>query len=127
MDYLDNLSRRERQIMEIIYRLGSATAAEVQEELPDRLSNSAVRTILRILENKGQMGHEERAQKYVYHPAIPKHKAERQACQDILATFFGGSLEQAMAALLDLRRESLTEEELDRLADLIEQARREDR
>jgi len=127
MDYLGNLSRRERQIMEIIYRKGSASAAEVQEELPDRLSNSAVRTILRILESKGQLGHEEHEQKFVYHPAIPKCKAERQACRDILATFFGGSVEQAMATLLELQKERLTGEELDRLAELIEQARKEGR
>lgn len=127
MTDLRKLSRRERQLMEVIYRLGPSTAADIQAALAEKVSNSAIRTFLRILEEKGYLRHEERGQAYVYEPVLPKPQAERQAIGEILDTFFADSVEGAVAALLDLKRETLTAEELDRLAAMIEHARKEGR
>jgi predicted transcriptional regulator len=121
------LSRRERQIMDIIYRQGQATAAEVMEQLPSPPSYSAVRAMLRILEDKGHLRHEEQGPRYVYLPTLPREKARSSALKQLVQTFFEGSTEQAVAALLGMSKDSLSEQELDRLAGLIEQARKEGR
>lgn len=121
------LSRRERQIMDIIYRRGRAAAAEVLEDLPDPPSYSAVRALLRILEEKGHLEHEQEGPRYVYRPTVPRDEARESALERLLRTFFDGSAEQAVAALLDMSSADLSEAELARLAELIEQARREGR
>lgn len=119
------LSRRERQIMDVLYRRGRATAAEVQRELPDPPSYSAVRAMLRVLEEKGHIRHEEQALRYVFSPTVPREKAKRAALRRVLDTFFEGSAERAVAALLDGSARRLSPEELDRLAQLIEKVRKE--
>lgn len=121
------LSRREREIMELIYRRGAATAMEVYEDLGQNPSYSAVRTFLRILEEKGQVVHKKEGKQYRYYPAVPRENAVKAAFRNLLGTFFDNSAEQAMAALLDLEKEKLTAAELDKMAELIEQARREGR
>ncbi|MDX1579508.1 MAG: BlaI/MecI/CopY family transcriptional regulator [Gemmatimonadota bacterium] len=117
------LSRRERQVMDILYRLGEASVAEVRENLAEAPSYSAVRAHLRILEEKGHVEHHEEGPRYVYRPAVPKEKAKRSALRHLVDTFFNGSSSQAMAALLDDEAASLTEGELERLSTLIELAR----
>jgi BlaI family penicillinase repressor len=119
------LSRRERQILDILYQRGKASAAEVREAMDDAPSYSAVRAMLRVLEDKHHVRHEEEGLKYVYVPAVPRDKARRSAVQHVLDTFFNGSPEQIMAALLDVSSTRLTREELDRMAAMIEQAKRE--
>lgn len=116
------LSRRERQIMDIIYRLGEATAADVLENMPDPPSYSAVRALLRILEEKEHLRHRQDGPRYVYKPTVPVDAAKQSALRHVLSTFFEGSVTQAVAALLDLSRDDLSDEELERLALLIEQA-----
>jgi predicted transcriptional regulator len=120
-------SRRERQIMDVIYRLGQASAAQVAAELPDPPSYSAVRALLRILEDKGHLTHVEEGGKYVYSPTRPRDSAGRSALRRVLETFFDNSAEKAVAALLDPSDPGITPEELDRLARLIEQARKDGR
>ncbi len=122
-----HLSRRERQILDVLYRLGRATAAEVQAALPDQPSYSAVRASLRILEQKGHAKHEEQALRYVFLPAVPEGKARRSAVKHLLETFFHGSPEQAVSTLLDVASRELTPDDLDRIAQRIEQARKEGR
>jgi BlaI family transcriptional regulator, penicillinase repressor len=117
------LSRRERQIMDVLYQRGRATALEVQENLPDPPSYSAVRALLRILEDKGHVRHEQDGPRYVFSPKTPRDKARRSAIRHLMETFFEDSPEQAVAALLDVSSSKLSEEELDRLARLIENAR----
>src|SRR4026208_1802849 len=117
------LSRRERQIMDVLYQKGRATALEVQESLPDPPSYSAVRALLRILEDKGHVRHEQDGPRYVFSPKTPPAKARRSAIRHVMETFFEDSPEQAVAALLDVSSSKLSEEELDRLARLIENAR----
>jgi predicted transcriptional regulator len=124
---LSSLSRRERQIMEVLYREGRATASEVLERLPDPPGYSAVRALLRILEDKGQVRHAADGNRYVYEPRLSRDRASRPALAGVLETFFDGSAEKAVAALLDLSRHELTDADLDRLSDLIEQARLEGR
>lgn len=124
--YMD-LSRRERQIMYIVYDRGSATAHEVRDRLPDDPSDSTVRTLLRVLEEKGELYHEEDGPRYVYKPTRSREKVRQSALSHMLKTFFDGSTEQAVAALLDVSSSDLSEQELDRLTDLIEKARREGR
>ena len=121
---LNQLSRRERQIMEIIYRRGRATAAEVLEDLPDPPSYSAVRAMLRILEDKGHVRHEQDGPRYIYLPTVARESAKRSAMRHMLQTFFDGSAEQAISALLDDSSSKLSDEELDRLAGMIDRARR---
>jgi BlaI family transcriptional regulator, penicillinase repressor len=121
------LSRRERQIMDIIYELGQATAAEIHEKMADPPSYSAVRAMLRVLEEKGHLKHEEQGPRYVFKPTLPRKKAGASALKQLVQTFFDGSAEQAMAALLDLSSTNLSEAELERLAQMIEQARKEGR
>ena len=120
---LGNLSRRERQIMDVLFTRGKASAAEVQQALPDPPSYSAVRALLRILEEKGHVRHEEDGPRYVFAPRLDKEKAQQSAVRHLVQTFFDGSAEQAMAALLDTR--TLSHEELVRMALLIEEARKE--
>jgi predicted transcriptional regulator len=124
MDRSDPLSRRERQIMEIVYRRGQATAVEVHAELTDPPSNTAVRTIMRILEEKGHLKHTQVALAFVYAPTRPREQAARSAFRRVLDTFFEGSLERAVATHLGEATGKLSNEELDRLADLIRQARK---
>ena len=124
---LSNLSRRERQIMDVLYRDGQATASEVLAALPDPPSYSAVRAMLRILENKGHARHVAEGTRYVYQPTLPRDRAGRPALAGVLETFFDGSTEKAVAALLDLSRAELSPEQLDRLSQLIDQARMEGR
>ena len=121
------LSRRERQIMDVLYQLGEATAAEVQERLPEPPSYSAVRAMLRILEEKGHIGHYEDGPRYVFTPTMARETASRNAVTHLLKTFFNGSVEQAMAALLDGADRKMSSDEIERLAKLIEQRKREDR
>jgi predicted transcriptional regulator len=121
------LSRRERQIMEIVYELGRATAAEVRAHMPDPPSYSAVRAQLRILEDKGHLRHEQDGPRYVFLPTVPREEARETALRKLVRTFFGGSPEGAMAALLDLEGDLLDEEALERLAEMIEEAKREGR
>jgi predicted transcriptional regulator len=118
----DPLSRRERQIMEIIYRRGRATASEVQADLPDPPSRTAVRTLLRILEDKGHLRHRQEGLAYVYLPSRPREQAARSALRRVLWTFFDGSLVNAVAAHLGDAR-AISAADLERLADLIRQAR----
>ena len=122
---LTQLSRRERQVMEIIYRRGRATAAEVMEDLPDPPSYSAVRAALRLLEEKGSLRHEMDGQRYVYFPTVPAERASTSALRHVVRTFFGGSAAQVVNALVEENR--LTRAELDRMAELIERAREEER
>ena len=121
------LSRREREIMEVIYRRGQATAAEVLEGMPAPPSYSAVRAMLRVLEEKGHLRHEWRGPRYVFLPTVPREQARRSALRQLVQTFFDGSTEQAVAALLDQSARALSDAELDRLARLIDQARKEGR
>jgi predicted transcriptional regulator len=121
------LSRRERQIMDAIYRRGQATAAEVLEDMPEPPSYSAVRAMLRVLEEKGHLRHEQQGPRYVFLPTVPREQARRSALQQLVRTFFDGSTEQTVAALLDLSDRKLSDAELDRLSHLIKQARKEGR
>jgi BlaI family transcriptional regulator, penicillinase repressor len=121
------LSRRERQIMDVLYRLGRATAAEIHAALPAAPSYSAVRAMLRILEEKKHIRHEEKDLRYVFMPLVPREKARRSAVRHMLDTFFEGSPEQAVATLLDVSARHLTDEEIDRMAQRIEKARKEGR
>lgn len=120
------LSRRERQIMDSIYRRGRATAAEVLEDMPDPPSYSAVRAMLRLLEEKGHVRHEQDGPRYVFLPIVNRDRARKTALKHVVKTFFDGSATDAVAALLDGERK-LSKLELDRLSDLITQARREGR
>ena len=119
------LSRRERQIMDILYQRVKASASEVREAMPDAPSYSAVRAMLRILEEKGQVKHQAEGLKYVYVPAVPRDKAKRTAMKHLMDTFFSGSPEHVMAALLDVTSTKLTADELDRMAQMIDRARKE--
>jgi len=119
-----DLSRRERQILDILYERGLATAADVQAALPDPPSYSAVRALLRILEEKGHVRHQQDGPRYVYLPTVGRDNAKRSALRHILKTFFDGSAEQAISALLDENSSKLSPAELDRLARLIDSARK---
>lgn len=121
------LSRRERQIMDVIYMRGRATAAEVLEGMPEPPSYSAVRAMLRILEDKGALRHEYDGPRYVYIPTVPRESAQKSALRHLVSTFFGGSTAQAVAALLDDDDAKLSGQEIDRLARLIEDAKSEGR
>ena len=121
------LSRRERQIMDIVYRRGHATAAEVRRDLADPPSYSAVRALLRILVDKGHLRHEQDGPRYVYLPTLSARKARSAALAQVVRTFFGGSPMQAVSALLDSSQGNLSSAELDELSALIESARRKGR
>jgi BlaI family transcriptional regulator, penicillinase repressor len=117
------LSRRERQIMNALFALGTATGHEIQAKLEDAPSYSSVRTILRILEGKGFITHKEEAGRYVYEPVVAKEAARESALQHILHTFFEGSAQRAVVALLDPQSFRLSKDELDELSDLIKKAK----
>lgn len=119
----DHLSRRERQILDILYRAGRATAAEVLAGLPDPPSYSAVRAMLRILEEKGHVRHEQDAARYVFFPTVARDVAKRSALRHVIKTFFDGSASQVMAALMDISGRELNEAELSRLQTLINDAK----
>ena len=125
MSALSGLSRRERQIMDILYRTGKASASEVREAMADAPGYSAVRAMLRVLEEKGHVKHQAEGLKYVYVPTVAQDKAKRSAVKHVLDTFFSGSAEQIVAALLDVSATRLTRDELDRMSELIEKAKRE--
>lgn len=120
------LSRRERQIMDILFRLGRATAAEVMAELPSDPSYSTVRTQLRVLEQKGHVRHQDDGVRFVYMPVVARHAARKSALRHVINTFFDGSPEKAVAALLGGDAAKLSDDQLDRIAGLIEKARKDD-
>jgi predicted transcriptional regulator len=122
-----DLSRRERQIIDIVYRRGRASAAEVREDLPNPPSYSSVRTLLSILEEKGHLKHVEEGGRYIYSPTRRRNSVGRAALRRVLHTFYQGSVEKTMAALLDVSESHLSAEEMKRLAKLIEEARKEGR
>jgi predicted transcriptional regulator len=119
------LTRRERQIMDVLYRRGRATAADVMEALSGEPSYSTVRTQLRVLEEKGHVRHEEEGQRYVYAPAVPRHAARKSALKHLMDTFFDGSAEQVVAAVLGGEAARLSDEDLTRIAELVADARKE--
>lgn len=121
------LSKRERQIMDIIYRRGNATAAEVLADIPDPPSYSSVRALLRLLEEKGHITHKADGPRYIFSPTVPREQARTSALKHVLRTFFDDSTEEAVAAMLDIADTRLSEPELDRLSRLIEKAREEGR
>ena len=118
-----DLGARERQILAFIYRRGEATAAEVMEGIADPPGYSGIRAMLRILEEKGYLEHRRDGVRYIYRPTIPREEARRSVMDYLVQAFFNGSAERAVAALLDVKGDELTEEDLDRLAGLIEQAK----
>ena len=122
-----HLSRRERQILDILFRRGKATAAEIQLDLPDPPSYSAVRALLRTMLQKGQISHKAEDLRYVYEPALRPEKAMRGAMRHLVETFFSGSPAEAMAALLDTHSAQLSNEDLQTISRLIEKARKDGR
>ena len=122
-----DLSRRERQIMDAVFALGEATVNQVVETIPSPPTPMAVRRMMHILEEKGHLRHESEGTRYVYLPTLSVAKASRSALRGLVDTFFGGSPEQAMAALIDVSRDELSADDLERLATIIEAARREGR
>ena len=125
MSTAGGLSRRERQIMDILYQRGKASASEVREAMEAAPGYSAVRAMLRVLEEKGHVRHQAEGLKYVYVPVVARDKAKRSAVKHVMETFFNGSAEQIVAALLDASSTRLTREELDRMSEMIEAAKRE--
>jgi predicted transcriptional regulator len=131
MRYKNNISRastppltkRERQIMDVLYKLGRATAADVRERLDGHPSDSTVRTQLRVLETKGHVRHEEQGLRFVFMPTVPRHSARRSALRHVVDTFFDGSAAKAVAALLGGDAAKIPDEELERIARLVEDAR----
>jgi BlaI family transcriptional regulator, penicillinase repressor len=120
---LHSLTRRERQIMDILYRRGRATAAAVMEDLPGKPNSSTVRTQLRVLEEKGHVRHGEEGLRYVYMPALPRHAARKSALRHLVDTFFDGSAEKVVTALVGGEGARLSDDELNRIAEVIEKAR----
>lgn len=121
------LTKRERQIMDALYRLGRATAAEILAAMPGAPSYSTVRTQLRVLETKGHVRHEEQGLRFVYLPTVPRHSARKSALKHLVDTFFEGSTAKAVAALLGGEASRVSDEELQRIADLVQDARAETR
>jgi predicted transcriptional regulator len=121
------LTKRERQIMDVLYRLGRATAGEVRREVSGSPSDSTVRTQLRVLEEKGHIRHEEHGLRYVYFPVISRHAARKSALRHLVDTFFDGSPANVVTALLGSDTAHVSDEELERIAALIEAARKEPR
>jgi predicted transcriptional regulator len=121
------LTRRERQIMDALYRLGKATAGEILAALPGAPSYSTVRTQLRTLETKGHVRHDEHGLRYVYMPTVPRHSARKSALKHLVDTFFDGSNAKVVAALLGGDGSRLSDEDLDRISALVDNARRESR
>ena len=121
-----NLSRRERQIMDALFQRGRATAADILEAIPSPPSYSAVRAMLRVLEEKGHVRHEKDGPRYVFIPTVARERAKKSAIQHMMNTFFEGSASQTVAALLDVSARRLTDDELDRMETLIDEARKEE-
>lgn len=121
------MSRRERQIMDVVYRLGEASVADVREEIEDAPSYSAVRALMGVLGEKGHLSHSIDGPRYIYRPTVPREQAQASALERVLQTFFEGSPSRAMAALMEVSAADLTDDELDRLEALIQDARREGR
>ena len=122
---LPGLTRRERQIMDILYKRGRATASDVMEDLSGHPHSSTVRTQLRVLEDKGHVGQEEEGLRYVYIPAVPRRAARKSALRHLVDTFFDGSAEQVVAAVLGGEGSRLSDKELDRIAELVAKAKKE--
>src|SRR5262245_2876110 len=120
-----SLSKRERLIMDVLYKLGRATAAEIRRRLDGAPADSTVRTQLRVLEAKGHVRHEEHGLRYVYIPTVPRHSARRSALRHLVDTFFDGSTAKAVVALLGGEASRVSDDDLDRIARVIEAARRE--
>jgi predicted transcriptional regulator len=118
------LSRRERQIMDILYQRGKSAASEVREAMPNAPSYSAVRAMLRVLEEKGHVRHRSEGLRYIYLPTVTHDKAKRSAVKHLLDTFFNDAPEDVVAALLDVSSTRMTREELDRMSEMIEKAKR---
>ena len=124
---VEHLSRRERQIMDILYQRGKSSATDVREAMPKAPSYSAVRAMLRVLEEKGHVRHQAEGLKYVYLPTVTRERAKRSAVKHLLDTFFHDSPEQVVAALLDVSSTRMTREELNRMAEMIDKAKKEGR
>ena len=127
MKILKNLSRRERQIMDIIYEINEASVAQVLELIPDPPSYSSVRALLRVLEEKGHLKHTQQGPRYIYSPTLSREEASHNALKHVLKTFFDNSTEDVVAALLNISEEDLSEEEYKRLTQLIKKAQKEGR
>lgn len=121
------LTRREREIMDIVYRLGRVTAQDVLDNLAEPPSYSAVRALLRLLEERGQVKHTSDGIRYVYQPAVPRNAAGRRALEHLVSTFFDGSVGRTLTALVESSKDELTADELERLAEVIERARKKGR
>lgn len=121
------LSRRERQIMDVVFRFGKATAAEIVDNLPDPPTRDAIRRLIRILEEKGWLRHEADGMRHVYFPTLPPEQTRRSALDHVIQTHFRGSVSQAIAALLESSADSLTDAELQLIGALIEEAKKEGR
>ncbi len=121
---LSNLSRRERQIMDLFFEKGAMTANQIRELLPDNLSNATVRTLLRILEDKGQLSHDKKGRQFVYFTLVRQGEAKQSAFKDLLKTFFKGSLTDAVATFINDPDTEMTDEELNELEDLVKQAKK---
>jgi len=122
-----SLSRRERQIMDIIYELNEATVAQVLERIPSPPSYSAIRALLRVLEEKGHLTHKQEGPRYIYSPTLPREEASRNALMHLMKTFFYDSTEEVVAALLNISEDNLSEQDYRRLTELIKKARKEGR
>jgi predicted transcriptional regulator len=125
MSKLDRLTRREREIMDILHRRERATAHEVMDDLTDPPSYSAVRTFLRLLEERGHVHHEQDGPRYVYRPTVARRDAQRSALAHLVETFFDGSVEDAVATLVESSKPKLSRQELDRISTLIAKAKKE--
>ncbi len=123
----DTLSRREREMMDIVYRTGQATAGEILDAMADPPSYSAVRATLSVLERKGHLRHEDDGTRYVYKPTVNRERAKASALDHLVSTFFDGSVTSLVAALLERPKHAIPKDELDQLLELIEQARKEGR
>jgi len=123
----EGLSRRERQILDTIYRLGKASAADIREALPDPPTYTAVRTHLAILQEKGHVKFESDGTRYIYEPVVPHDEMAKSVMDGVLQNFFGGSIERVVSTLIDSEESTVTQEQLDRLAKIIDEARREGR
>jgi predicted transcriptional regulator len=123
----NGLSRRERQIMDALYKLEAATVGEVMDLMPDPPSYSAVRATLRVLEEKGHVTHRQDGPRYLYVPTVPRDKAQSHALNHLVGTFFGGSVEQAVMALLSMPEMKVTDKDLEKLAEKVRLAEQEGR
>ena len=121
------LSRRERQIMDALYAMSEATVGEVMDRMPDPPSYSAVRATLRVLEEKGHVKHKQDGPRYLYLPTVSRDKAQNNALKHVVGTFFGGSVEQAVMALLSMPETKMSEDQLEKLAEQVRRAEEEGR